>query len=91
MEFYKIVIAKENAKLIAIIPIISSLLGGLLGLCAFFLCPAIISATNAFTAVLVGVCSGLSATGCNQIFKQLNKVGIEVKENDKENNDEPGE
>ena len=33
-----------------------------------------------FTAILVGGASGLSATGCNQIFKQISKFGVYVKE-----------
>lgn len=80
IELYKFFIAKDNAKLIAIIPIISAVLGGILGIVAFFACPAIIIANNAGVAFLVGLCSGLSATGTNQIFKQFAKLGIKVKE-----------
>jgi len=36
---------------------------------------------------LIGGASGLSATGCNQIFKQLAKFGINVKETEVETDD----
>jgi hypothetical protein len=38
-------------------------------------------------ALVVGLCSGLSATGTNQIFKQLEKYGITVKEVEKKDDD----
>ena len=83
MELYKKFIAKGNEKLIRIIPIIACLIGIIAGIICYFGFPSIIAATNLFTAILVGGTSGLSATGCNQIFKQLAKFGINVKENSK--------
>jgi hypothetical protein len=83
MELYKKYIAKGNEKLIRIIPIIACICGIIAGIICFFAFPSLIAATNLFTAILVGGASGLSATGCNQIFKQLTKYGIEVKEVDK--------
>ena len=80
MEIYKKYIAKENESLIRFIPLIALGLGAILGLVFYFILPSIISASNWFIAVLIGGASGLSATGCNQIFKQLKKFGIEVKE-----------
>ena len=72
-------------KLIRFIPLIALGIGIILGLVFYFACPSIISASNWFVAILIGGASGLSATGCNQIFKQLKKFGIDVKE---VNNDE---
>lgn len=80
MEIYKRYIAKENETMIRIIPLIAGGLGVVFGIVCFYAFPAIISATNLLTAILVGGASGLSATGCNQIFKQLKKFGFDVKE-----------
>jgi len=86
MSIYKTYIAKDNEKLIRFIPLIGGGLGIILGIVIYFAFPSLIVATNVLTAILVGCASGLSATGCDQIFKQLTKYGIQVKE-DKE--DEP--
>ena len=73
---------------IAIIPIIGAVLGIVFGIVCFYAIPSIIPATNVLTAILIGGASGLSATGCNQIFKQLKKYGIEIKEINEESKDE---
>lgn len=86
MEVYKKFIAKDKEILIRIIPLIACALGIVMGIICFYVFPDIISATNILTAILVGGASGLSATGCNQIFKQLKKFGVDVKEVD--NNDQ---
>ena len=39
----------------------------------FYLTPDLISAPNVFVAIVIGAASGLTATGANQIFKQLGK------------------
>lgn len=80
VEIYKKYVAKENKVLVAIIPIVAGALGVVLGIICFYALPFMISATNLGVAMLIGGASGLSATGCNQIFKQLKKYGIEVKE-----------
>ena len=82
MEIYKRYIAKDKKILVAIIPIIAGALGIVFGIICFYAFPTIISATNLGVAMLIGGASGLSATGCNQIFKQLKKYGIEVKESE---------
>ena len=79
MEIYKRYIAKDKKVRVAIIPIIAGALGIVFGIVCFYAFPVIISATNLGVAILIGGASGLSATGCNQIFKQLKKYGIEVK------------
>ena len=79
LEIYKKVLARGREKWLAVIPIISLVLGGLLGIALFYIEPSIILAENVWGALIVGLCSGLSATGGNQIFKQLKKIGIEVK------------
>ncbi|HIT62163.1 MAG TPA: hypothetical protein IAC38_01775 [Candidatus Caccovivens faecavium] len=88
MEIYKKFIAKENKILVAIIPIIGGVLGIIFGIICFYAIPSIIPATNILTAILIGCASGLSATGCNQIFKQLKQFGIDVKEPEDKTHDE---
>lgn len=88
MEIYKKFIAKDNETLIRIIPIIGCALGIVLGIVCFYALPWIIAATNVWTAILIGGASGLSATGCNQIFKQLAKFGVKVDENKGDSNNE---
>ena len=64
---------KENEIFKRLIPIISAMLGACLGCVAFYLAPGVIIADNILTAVIIGGASGLTATGTNQIFKQLTK------------------
>ena len=87
MEIYKRFIAKDKETLVRIIPIIGCVIGIIAGIVCFYAFPSIIAATNIWTAILIGGASGLSATGCNQIFKQMSKFGIEVKENKDEQDD----
>ena len=87
MEIYKRFIAKDKETLVRIIPTIGCVIGIIAGIVCFYAFPSIISATNIWTAILIGGASGLSATGCNQIFKQMSKFGIEVKENKDEQDD----
>ncbi len=82
MQAYKKFIAKSNEILSRIIPILALVLGGVLGILCYYIFPTIIMANSWYMAIIVGAASGLSATGCNQIFKQLKKFGIEVKEVD---------
>ena len=82
MQAYKKIVAKTNETLTRIIPILALVLGGILGVVCYFAFPTIIMAENWYMAIVVGAASGLSATGCNQIFKQLKKFGIDVKEVD---------
>jgi uncharacterized membrane protein len=86
MEIYKRIIGKHEA-LIRLIPIISIILGIILGIAAFFCFKSIMPADNILTAILVGAASGAAATGTNQIFKQILKFLTDKKEgNDSEKN-----
>ena len=42
---------------------------------AYYLVPGIVPADNVVVAIIVGGASGLTATGVNQIFKQLKDKG----------------
>lgn len=64
---------QDNEKFKRFIPLISAALGAVLGVVAFFALPSIIPASNVCIAILIGGASGLTATGTNQIIKQLGK------------------
>ena len=66
---------KENETFKRLIPLISAALGAILGLVAYYAVPSIIPAANVCVAILIGGASGLTATGTNQIIKQLGKKG----------------
>ena len=63
----------NNEKFNRFIPLIAAGLGVVFGVIAYFALPAIIPAQNAIVAIVIGGASGLTATGTNQIFKQLEK------------------
>ena len=73
---------KDSEIFKRLIPIISAVSGAVMGCAAFYLAPSIIAADNVITALIVGGASGLSATGYNQIIKQLSK------NNNEEGNDD---
>ncbi len=60
-------------KISQFIPIICGMCGAILGAFALFVCPGLIPASNVFEAVAIGIVSGFSATGINQVYKQLKK------------------
>lgn len=64
---------KYNEKLLTFVPLISAILGVACGVIAFFAIPDIMPTDNIFVAVVLGGASGLTATGFNQIIKQLKK------------------
>ena len=62
---------KENETFKRFIPLIAAGLGVSLGVVAYYLVPGIIPADNVVVAIIIGGASGLTATGVNQIIKQL--------------------
>lgn len=66
-------VTKGNETVKRWIPVIAAVLGAALGVVAYYAVPDIIPAENVFVAILVGGASGLTATGTNQIIKQLGK------------------
>ena len=90
VECYKMWLAKGREKWLNVIPVIALILGSILGVAIYFVEPSIIVAQDVWWALVVGAVSGLSAVGSNQIFKQLKKFGISVKEVEQkdEKNDE---
>ena len=69
-EVYK-VIFKKKQKLYKLIPILVTLLGGLLGAIFYLTEPSMINATNIYYAIEIGLISGASSTGVNQIVKYI--------------------
>lgn len=63
----------NNEKVKRLIPLISTLLGVVCGIIAFYAIPNIVPTDNVFVAIVIGAASGLTATGVNQIFKQATK------------------
>jgi hypothetical protein len=78
LQVYKKVASKTKREecLLRLIPAIAAAIGVIAGAVCFFAFPDIIAANDVMAAMLVGGASGLSATGCNQIFKQLHKFGV---------------
>ena len=64
---------KQNEKFMRFSPLVAAALGAVLGIVAYFAVPNIVPAENVFVAILIGIASGLTATGTNQIIKQLGK------------------
>jgi len=62
---------KGNEKVMTRLPVIAAIVGAILGVIGFFAAPGIVPADNVFTALLIGIGSGLAATGTHQIFKQM--------------------
>jgi len=60
-----------NEKLDKFIPVICGVIGAILGVVIFASIPNFIPAENWAVAVAIGIVSGFSATGINQIYKQI--------------------
>lgn len=57
------------------IPIICGVCGGIIGALALLFQMPDFPADDYFTAIAVGIMSGLTATGINQVTKQMSKAG----------------
>lgn len=72
-EIYK-AIFKKKKEAYQYIPCISTGIGGILGIIIYLTHPEmILEASNIWIALGIGIVSGASATGTNQIIKQLFK------------------
>ncbi len=70
-EIYKIVF-KNKKEWYKLIPLILSIFGGIIGIVIFYTNPEmILDAHNVWVALGVGIVSGASSTGANQIIKQV--------------------
>lgn len=59
------------------IPVLMGVCGAVLGVVAFYIAPAIIPADDIITAIAIGIVSGFTSTGINQIYKQSQKGDVE--------------
>ena len=70
-EIYKFLF-KNKQDLYKLIPITLACFGGLLGLLIYLTNPEImLNVTNVWSALGIGIVSGVSSTGTNQIIKQI--------------------
>ncbi len=68
-EIYKAIFKSENAKRLT--PTVSALFGAVLGIIMFITTPEATGCEHVWDAILAGCISGASATGTNQMIKQL--------------------
>ncbi len=73
MEVYK-AIFKDNEVCKSLIPAIAGFIGGVCGVCLFIYFPETIAAGNAVEGLVIGIISGLSATGCNEVVSQIRSL-----------------
>ncbi len=69
-EVYKKIFKKETYKYI---PIVLSICGSLFGLFVYLYNPKLINDSSIFDAIIIGILSGTSSTGYNQIIKKIIK------------------
>ena len=70
-EIYKFYF-KTKEELFKLIPIIVSIIGGIFGLLIYKTNPEIIlNCDNVWSAIVIGIVSGATSTGANQIVKQM--------------------
>lgn len=55
------------------IPVIVGVVGGLLGVLGMYIMPEF-PASDVLNAVAIGIVSGLSSTGVNQVYKQIHEL-----------------
>ena len=72
-----------SEKFVRFLPLIALGLGVVAGIICFYFIPTIIPADNLVVAIIIGGASGLTATGTNQIIKQLSKEKDETDNDDK--------
>ncbi len=86
-EIYK-AIFRNHTNAYRFIPLVTSVLGGILGVVIFLTNPEVIlDAPNIWIALGVGIVSGASATGANQIIKQIFQQTNDDTENKEDDNE----
>ena len=65
------------------IPLIACVLGAICGVVAFYFVPGVMDTQNLLVAIVLGAASGLSATGTNQVVKQLTNTTVTTTEEGK--------
>ena len=86
-EIYK-AIFRNHTNAYRFIPLVTSVFGGILGVVIFLTNPEVIlDAPNIWIALGVGIVSGASATGANQIIKQIFQQTNDDTENKEDDNE----
>lgn len=78
IELLKKFVFCKNEKFRKFIPLVAALLGAIITLIVFLVSPDLIPAASWLSSILVGLASGLSAVGVNQIKKQAEKEEYDV-------------
>lgn len=74
-EIYKFLF-RNKKEVYKLIPLLVAVFGGALGVCIYFTTPELMfNTSNPWVALGIGIVSGASSTGTNQIIKQLFKKG----------------
>lgn len=69
-ELFKLIF-KNKHQAYKYIPVVLSCFGGILGVLIYLTSPQLIIAEQFWDALFIGIVSGASSTGANQIIKQL--------------------
>ena len=70
-EVYKVVL-KNKQEMYKLIPVLVAVVGGILGVVIYITAPEVIfNVNNVWIALGIGIMSGFSSTGTNQVIKQL--------------------
>lgn len=56
------------------IPAVMVVLGAVLGIVAYYIAPDLIKASDLIVAIAIGFMSGMTATGINQLYKQIKEA-----------------
>lgn len=56
------------------IPVVMIILGAVLGTVSFYIAPNLINAPDIISAIAIGFMSGMTATGINQLYKQIKEA-----------------
>lgn len=75
-EIYKVAFKKKQ-KFYKLIPVVVTIVGGIMGIIIFITEPSMIKANNIYYALEIGLISGASSTGINQIFKKIKGENVD--------------
>lgn len=75
IEFFKYFIFGNSEIWKKYIPLIASVIGAIMAICLYFFSPDLLPVPTWYAAVIMGMASGLSAVGVNQIKKQMSNGG----------------
>ena len=86
-EIYKFIF-RNKEEYYRLIPIIVTIIGGLVGILLYYTANDLFQASHVYDALLLGFVSGASATGTNQIIKSIFKQNDYTEIDDSDNKEE---